>query len=99
MLFLPLLVRYNSRIRHLIKKLHIPVPVVELGLMFVANVLLYICFKPLAAYDHKVGRALSEVQEMNFAVVLLFLPFVWYKVQRITLNEKVIQVYPETEIG
>ncbi len=78
MLFLPLTLKWLPFVRNWVKKLYLPIPVVELGIMFVANVVLYLLFKPFAQHHNKVSRALSEIQELNFAVVLFFLPLVWY---------------------
>jgi len=83
MLFLPLAYRFIPFVRNLVKRLHLPVPTMELGIMFVANVVLYLIFKPMAAYDKEIARALSEVQELNFSLVLFFLPFVWFGTRRI----------------
>ncbi|MFK7806629.1 MAG: hypothetical protein AB8F74_02400, partial [Saprospiraceae bacterium] len=85
MLFLPLAVKFIPFVRNLVKKFHLPVPVMELGFMFVANVILYLIFKPIAQDGGKIiGRALSEVQELNFSIVLFFLPFVWYGSRKVS---------------
>ncbi len=84
MLFLPLSVRFIPFVKKLVKRIYLPVPVVELGFMFVANVILYLIFKPIAQGEGKViGRALSEVQELNFSLVLFLLPFVWYGTRKV----------------
>ena len=78
MLVLPLAVKWIPFIRDLVKKLYIPVPVVELGILFTANVVLYLLYKPFGAHNPEVGNGIAEVQEFNFAFILLYLPFVWY---------------------
>jgi hypothetical protein len=79
---LPLCVNYIPAIATLAKRYYLPVPKIELGYMFLANVALYSIFKPFGSHELLVGRALSEVQEMNFALVLFFIPFVWYGSRR-----------------
>jgi hypothetical protein len=82
LVILPLCVKYIPTIDTLAKRFYLPVPKIELGIMFLANVVLYSIFKPLGSHELLVGRALSEVQEMNFALVLFFIPFVWYGSRR-----------------
>ncbi|MFT4665258.1 MAG: hypothetical protein ACI8YQ_001881 [Polaribacter sp.] len=89
MLFLPLTVKFVPFVRNLVKRFHLPVPVMELGFMFVANVVLYLIFKPIASYDKEIARALSEVQELNFSLVLFFLPFVWFGVGKVAEHSSV----------
>lgn len=89
MLFLPLAVKFIPFVRNLVKRFHLPVPAMELGIMFVANVVLYLIFKPMASYDKEIARALSEVQELNFSIVLFFLPFVWFGARKVAEQNSV----------
>ncbi len=78
MFLVPLAVKWIPFIRDLVKRFHLPVPVVELGILFISNVVLYLLYKPLGAHSADIGNGIAEVQEFNFAFILLFLPFVWY---------------------
>jgi hypothetical protein len=79
---LPLCVKYIPAIAILARRFYLPVPKIELGFMFLANVVLYSVFRPFGSHELLAGRAVSEVQEMNFALVLFFIPFVWYGSRR-----------------
>ena len=78
MFVLPLSVKWIPFIRDLVKQFYMPVPVVELGILFISNVVLYLLYKPLGAHDPAVANGVAEVQEFNFAFILLILPFVWF---------------------
>ena len=75
---LPLSVRYSDFIKRITKKLYLPIPAIELGVLFILTLLIFNVFKLVYSYE-RVGRRLSEVEEFNFALILLFLPFVWMK--------------------
>ncbi len=79
---LPLSVKFIPMIKNLVRKLHIPVPAVELGILFIINILLFKAFKPWRVMYEGAGRGLSEVEEFNFAFILFMVPFVWL------MNEK-----------
>ena len=74
---LPLLYRMDW-VKSLVDRFYIPVPLIQLGVLFLFNSLIFRLFKAYYGYD-KIGRSLSEVEEFNLALVLLFLPFVWMK--------------------
>ncbi len=77
LVLLPLSVRFISNVRNFVKKFYIPVPPIELGILFIINKLLFNAFKPLHVMYDGVGRGLSEIQEFNFAFILFMVPFVW----------------------
>ena len=79
---LPLGVKFNPLIRKLSKRFYLPVPAIALGILFIANILLYKAFKPLAIGYRGIGRGLAEVEEFNFALILFLVPFVWYGMAR-----------------
>lgn len=74
---LPLGVKFVPFIRNLVKKLYIPVPAIEIGILFIVNILLFKAFKPLRDSWDGAGRGLSEIEEFNFAFILFLVPFVW----------------------
>ncbi len=74
---LPLAVKFIPFVKNLVKKLYIPVPAIELGILFILNILLFKAFKPLRHGWDGAGRGLSEIEEFNFAFILFLVPFVW----------------------
>ena len=74
---LPLGVKFVPFIRNLVKRFYIPVPAIELGILFIINILLFKAFKPLRHSWDGAGRGLSEIEEFNFAFILFLVPFVW----------------------
>ena len=80
---LPLGVKYISFIRDLAKRFYVPVPNVQLGLMFILNIILFKAFKPFATDFRGHGRGLEEIEEFNFAVILFLIPFVWISLSKV----------------
>ncbi|MFT4665257.1 MAG: hypothetical protein ACI8YQ_001880 [Polaribacter sp.] len=74
---LPLAVKFVPFIKNLVKRLYIPVPAIELGILFILNIILFKAFKPLRHGWDGAGRGLSEIEEFNFAFILFLVPFVW----------------------
>jgi hypothetical protein len=74
---LPLGVRFVPLIRDLTKRFYVPVPAIQIGVLFILNILVYKAFKPLATGYHGIGRGLEELEEFNFALILFLVPFVW----------------------
>ncbi len=83
---LPLANRYVPFVRNLVRKLYIPVPAIELGILFILNILIYRAFKPLATGYRGVGRGLGEVEEFNFALILFLVPLLWFGFESIRSN-------------
>jgi hypothetical protein len=75
--FLPLGVRFIPFIKDLAKRFYFPVPAIELGILFIVNILLFKAFKPWRFIYDGAGRGLSEIEEFNFAFILFMVPFVW----------------------
>jgi len=75
---LPLGVRFVSFIRDLAKRFYVPVPPIQIGILFILNILVYKAFKPLATGYHGIGRGLEELEEFNFALILFLVPLVWF---------------------
>ena len=73
----PLLVKYVEPIKNLARKLYLPVPKIELGLLFILNILLFKAFKPFSDGTTGMLRGLAEVEEFNFALILLMIPLIW----------------------
>ncbi len=84
---LPLGVKFVPFIRDLAKRFYVPVPAIQLGILFILNILVYKAFKPLATGYHGIGRGLEEVEEFNFALILFLVPFVWFSFST-SLKEK-----------
>ena len=76
--FLPLAVKFIEPIRNLAKRLYVPVPKVDLGILFIINILFFKAFKPLTDGTTSMLRSLAEVEEFNFALILLMIPLLWY---------------------
>jgi hypothetical protein len=74
---LPLGVRFAPFIKHAAKRFYLPVPAIELGILFILNIILFKAFKPWRDIYDGAGRGLSEIEEFNFAFILLMVPFVW----------------------
>jgi hypothetical protein len=81
LLILPFLVNVNELIRRLAKWFYLPVPVIELGYLFIMNLLIYRSFKFYFGYI-KTVRVMSEIEEFNFALILLFIPLIWFGLPR-----------------
>jgi len=75
---LPLGVRFVPFIRDLAKRFYVPVPPIQIGILFILNILVYKAFKPLATGYRGIGRGLEELEEFNFALILFLVPFVWF---------------------
>ena len=75
---LPFLVNRSDLFRRLAKWFYLPIPLIGLGYLFVFNLVIYNIFKWNYGYI-KTVRVMGEVEEFNFALVLLLLPFIWLK--------------------
>lgn len=75
---LPLGVRLIGFVKKITQKLYMPVPDIGLGVLFIITVLFYKAFKPFANGEDSMLRGLAEVEELNFALILLFLPLIWF---------------------
>ena len=75
LLIVPLFSRYVKRIDKLLKQFYIPVPPLWLGVFFLGNYLGYRIIRGINPWELQWG--LTEVQEFNFAVLLLLLPLTW----------------------
>ena len=93
---LPLGVKFFAFIKNLARRFYLPVPDIQLGMLFIINVLLFKAFKPFAMGLENapvgMGRGLGELEECNFAIILLFIPLIWFNfsnkksTERNTLN-------------
>jgi hypothetical protein len=70
-------VKFVPLIRDLAKRFFLPVPDIQLGILFILNILVYKAFKPLSLEFRGHGRGLEEIEEFNFALILFLIPFVW----------------------
>lgn len=75
---IPLIVKYIEPIKNLAKQFYFPVPKIELGILFILNILLFKACKPLSDGTTGMLRGLAEVEEFNFALILLMLPLIWF---------------------
>ena len=75
---LPLLNKYSEPVRQLIKRFYLPVPIIELGVLFILNVILFKAFKLIVNREELILDGLAEIEEFNFAVILFLIPFIWY---------------------
>jgi hypothetical protein len=74
----PFLVNKIELFRRIAKWIYLPIPKIELGYLFVLNLIIYNGFKWNFGYI-KTVRVMGEVEEFNFALILLFLPFIWFR--------------------
>ncbi len=74
---IPLGVRVSKAFESLTKRFYLPVPMIELGILFILNILLFKGFKPFSDGTTAMLRGLAEVEEFNFALILFMLPFIW----------------------
>jgi len=74
---LPLAVKFIDPIKNLANRLYLPVPKIELGILFILNIILFKAFKPFSDGTTGMLRGLAEVEEFNFALILLLLPLIW----------------------
>ena len=79
LLIVPLLSKRIEIFRDLLHNLHVPVPPVWLGTIFILNYVIYRLFRGMRPWDLQWG--LTEVQEFNFSLILLILPLVWLGVR------------------
>ncbi len=86
LLVLPIVAKKFVWIPQVLKKLYIPVPPVWIGILFIMNYGLYRMFRMLQPWDLQWG--LTEVQEFNFSLLLLTLPFVWIEFQGASSKHK-----------
>ena len=82
---LPLLYKLDW-VKNLVDRFYIPVPLIHLGVLFLFNTLIFRMFKAYYGYD-KIGRSLSEIEEFNLALVLLFLPLMWFTFTKVSSNK------------
>ena len=75
---LPFSFKYIPFIKKLAERFYVPIPAIQLGVLFIMNVFLFKAFKPFAGDYRGAMRGLGEIEEFNFAVILFLLPFVWY---------------------
>ncbi len=75
LLIIPLISRYVQPLDNLFKRFYIPIPPLWLGVFFVGNYLAYRLIRSIRPWELQWG--LTEVQEFNFAVLLLLLPLSW----------------------
>jgi hypothetical protein len=74
---IPLLVKVSGAIKNLTNRFYLPVPMIELGILFILNILIFKAFKPLSDGTTGMLRGLAEVEEFNFALILFMLPLIW----------------------
>jgi hypothetical protein len=74
---IPLGVRFSEIFKNLTRRFYLPVPLIELGILFIINILLFKAFKPFSDGTTGMLRGLAEVEEFNFALILFMLPFIW----------------------
>lgn len=86
---IPLLDRYSSWFRNLFRRLYLPIPPVSLGILFIANYALYLLFDLYtdAIGDPLIDTSLMELQELNFALILLMLPLTWMQLRKQPLQQ------------
>lgn len=74
---IPFAVRVSETFRTLTRRFYLPVPMMELGVLFILDVILFKAFKPFTDGTTAMMRGLAEVEEFNFALILFMLPFIW----------------------
>lgn len=74
---IPICVRISEGFKNLTRRFYLPVPMVELGILFIINILLFKASKPFSDGTTSMLRGLGEVEEFNFALILFMLPFIW----------------------
>lgn len=76
LLIVPLLTKVSDFFSRVVRKIYLPVPAIELGILFVLMVPIFRIFR----WEYGVpivSRGIAEIEEFNFAFILFFLPFVW----------------------
>jgi hypothetical protein len=73
---LPLTVRYSETIKRLLQRFYLPVPPLWIGAFFVGNYVFYRMLRLIMPWDFQWG--LTEIQEFNFSLILMLLPFAWF---------------------
>ncbi len=77
---LPLAVKYSSKVRNLTRKIFLPVPSIWLGVFFLGNYIVYRISRGVFPWETQWG--LTELQEFNFSIILMLLPFCWFAFNR-----------------
>jgi hypothetical protein len=75
LLLVPLFSRYVKPVDKLLKTFYIPVPPLWLGVFFAGNYAAYRIIRGINPWELQWG--LTEVQEFNFALILLLFPLTW----------------------
>jgi hypothetical protein len=77
LLVVPFLKAYSSKMAGLFRKFYIPVPSIWLGLLFIGNYTLYRVFRIFVDQEmsQDINNGLTEIQEFNFSIILLLVPF------------------------
>jgi hypothetical protein len=88
LLLIPFLVNKSELFRRIAKWFYLPIPSIQLGMLFLFNLLIYRGFKFSFGYI-KTVRVMAEIQEFNFALILLFIPFIWFRIPPKQLATKV----------
>ncbi len=81
---IPFLDRNSDKISNLLKRFYIPIPPLWLGVLFIGNYALYRILRIFTDQDADptIAHGLTEMQEFNFSIVLLLIPFTWFWVSK-----------------
>lgn len=81
---IPVLNKRFSRFEKLLQRFFIPVPPIWLGFLFIGN---YILYRGIRMYsdlnlESIMNSYITEMQEFNFSLILLLLPFSWFSLSK-----------------
>ena len=84
LVLVPFLNRRSRTMNLIFKKLYVPLASIHLGGLFVVNFLVYAAIRILV--QHKTSsefmHGITEIQELNFSIILFLLPFTWLYLRR-----------------
>ena len=84
----PVLNGNSRRFRNLFKQLYIPIPPLWLGVLFIGNYVFYRVFRFFTDQhlEPVMNSYITEMQEFNFSIILLLLPFSWFGLSALKNN-------------
>lgn len=84
LLIIPFVDRNIKKVHRFFQRIFLPVPKMWLGTLFLANYAIYLVIKFLLTSDYSMERShgITEIEEMIFAIILLFLPFNWLRLSK-----------------
>ena len=87
LLIIPLLNNKYDSCKFCFRKIRIPIAPVWLGWLFVGNFIVYAILRMLlkGQFHPEFMHGITEIQELNFSIILILLPFLWMQIERFKL--------------